>query len=135
MTNGQLVSGFEDSALHEALDLCLACKACSTDCPTGVNLAKFKSEALYRGYRGKIRPRTHYILGNLPILARWATAIPGLAALANALMKIGRFAKSRSPPVGSTPAAPGRALPPPAFQLTPRACARKPAARGPGGHG
>ncbi|WP_434700544.1 FAD-binding and (Fe-S)-binding domain-containing protein [Trueperella pyogenes] len=89
VTNGQLVSGFADSALREALDLCLACKACSTDCPTGVNLAKFKSEALYRGYRGKIRPRTHYILGNLPILARWATAIPGLAALANALMKIG----------------------------------------------
>ncbi|WP_461025255.1 (Fe-S)-binding protein, partial [Trueperella pyogenes] len=93
VTNGQLVSGFEDSALHEALDLCLACKACSTDCPTGVNLAKFKSEALYRGYRGKIRPRTHYILGNLPILARWATAIPGLAALANALMKIGPIRK------------------------------------------
>ncbi|MDF2419385.1 (Fe-S)-binding protein, partial [Trueperella pyogenes] len=88
-----LVSGFADSALHEALDLCLACKACSTDCPTGVNLAKFKSEALYRGYRGKIRPRTHYILGNLPILARWATAIPGLAALANALMKIGPIRK------------------------------------------
>ncbi|WP_461176088.1 (Fe-S)-binding protein, partial [Trueperella pyogenes] len=93
VTNGQLVSGFADSALHEALDLCLACKACSTDCPTGVNLAKFKSEALYRGYRGKIRPRTHYILGNLPILARWATAIPGLAALANALMKIGPIRK------------------------------------------
>ncbi|MDP9833164.1 FAD-binding and (Fe-S)-binding domain-containing protein [Trueperella abortisuis] len=88
VTSGKLIKGFADAALRESLDLCLACKACSADCPTGVNLAKFKSEALYRGYAGKLRPRTHYLLGNLPLLARWVTAVPGLAALANAALKV-----------------------------------------------
>lgn len=87
-TSGKLIKGFADAALRESLDLCLACKACSSDCPTGVNLAKFKSEVLYRGYKGKLRPRTHYVLGNLPLLARWATAVPGVAAIANAALKV-----------------------------------------------
>ncbi|QOR45996.1 FAD-binding and (Fe-S)-binding domain-containing protein [Trueperella pecoris] len=100
VTNGQLIRGFADCALHEALDLCLACKACSRDCPTGVNLAKFKSEALYRGFKGKLRPRTHYVLGNLPLLARWATAVPGLARLANAAMKIAPVRKLAFAAVG-----------------------------------
>lgn len=87
-TSASLVSGFADSAVLSALDLCLGCKACSADCPTGVDLARFKSEALYRGYRGHVRPRTHYLLGNLPSLARVATSVPGVPALANAALGV-----------------------------------------------
>lgn len=93
VTNGRLVKGFADSAVVEALSLCLACKACGRDCPTGVNLAKYKSEALYRGYKGKLRPITHYVLGNLPILARAATWIPAVAGLANWALKFAPLRK------------------------------------------
>ncbi|MDP9806628.1 FAD/FMN-containing dehydrogenase/Fe-S oxidoreductase [Trueperella bonasi] len=93
VTNGRLVKDFADKAVAEALDLCLACKACGRDCPTGVNLAKYKSEALYRGYKGKLRPRTHYVLGNLPILGRLVTWLPPVAAIANAVLKISPIRK------------------------------------------
>ncbi|MDD7465584.1 MAG: FAD-binding and (Fe-S)-binding domain-containing protein [Actinomycetaceae bacterium] len=83
-----LVRGFADRAVLSALDLCLGCKACSADCPAGVDLARFKSEALYRGYQGRIRPRTHYLLGNLPALARLATAVPAMSAIANAALGV-----------------------------------------------
>ena len=46
-----LIRGFADSAVRSALDLCLGCKACGKDCPTGIDVARFKSEALYRGYK------------------------------------------------------------------------------------
>lgn len=71
----------------ESLDLCLACKACSSDCPAGVDMAKYKSETLFRKYRGKLRPRTHYLLGWLP---RWATlvrTVPGAAQVVNTVTR------------------------------------------------
>ena len=91
--NALLERGFADSAVHAALDLCLACKACSADCPTGADMARFRSEVLYRGYKGKLRPRSHYLLGNLPRLARIVTAIPGLAAIANASLSLSPLRK------------------------------------------
>lgn len=65
--------GVNDPAVEQALDLCLSCKGCSTDCPTGTDMATYKSEVLYRKYKGKPRPRSHYALGQLP---RWARMTP-----------------------------------------------------------
>ncbi len=70
--DGTLVQGLADPAVHEALDLCLSCKGCASDCPTGVDMATYKSETLHQTYRGKLRPRTHYTLGWLPALLRLA---------------------------------------------------------------
>ncbi|MFY9262459.1 MAG: FAD-binding oxidoreductase [Actinomycetaceae bacterium] len=88
VTQGKLVEGFADKATLEVLDLCLSCKACSSDCPTGIDMARYKSETLFRAYKGKKRPNNHYILGNLPLLARLVTTIPGLAKVANFAMGI-----------------------------------------------
>ena len=50
--NGSLVSsGWQSPEVAEALDLCLSCKGCSTDCPAGVDMATYKAEALYQRYR------------------------------------------------------------------------------------
>ncbi|MDK8099390.1 MAG: FAD-binding and (Fe-S)-binding domain-containing protein [Winkia neuii] len=84
--NGKLIEGFSTPEVLKVLDLCLACKACSADCPAGVDMAKYRSETYYRHYRGRLRPRTHYLLGALPRWLRLATAIPGLAQAINALM-------------------------------------------------
>lgn len=103
LTNGSLISNYSDKAVKASLDLCLACKACSSDCPTGVDMATYKSEALYRGYKGHIRPRTHYILGNLPLLAGLVTKIPGMARLANAVLKVTPLRKVAFSALGLAP--------------------------------
>ena len=87
--NSQLVKAIDSPEVLEALDLCLACKACSADCPAGVDMARYRSEAIFRTYRGRIRPLSHYTLGWLPRLTRVTARVPGLAAVANAVMSVG----------------------------------------------
>jgi FAD/FMN-containing dehydrogenase/Fe-S oxidoreductase len=90
LANGSLVSsGWQSPEVAEALDLCLACKGCSTDCPAGVDMATYKAEALYQRYRGKIRPAAHYALGWLPRWAALAARAPWASSLANAALRFG----------------------------------------------
>lgn len=70
--------------VKESLDLCLSCKACSTNCPTGVDMADAKSTFLSDYYDGKLRPFTHYTIGWLP---RWLPLLSRIHTLANWGMK------------------------------------------------
>ncbi|RKS69203.1 FAD/FMN-containing dehydrogenase [Motilibacter peucedani] len=67
--------------VREALDLCLSCKGCQTDCPTHVDMATYKAEFLSHHYARRLRPRVMYALGLLPWAARAATAVPRAANL------------------------------------------------------
>jgi len=88
LANGSLVSaGWQSPEVAEALDLCLACKGCSTDCPAGVDMATYKAEALYQRYRGKLRPASHYALGWLPRWAALTSRTRWTASLANAALR------------------------------------------------
>ncbi|CAB4536244.1 unannotated protein [freshwater metagenome] len=69
---------WSSSVVEDSLDMCLSCKACASDCPAEVDMAKYKSEVLYRRYKGKIRPVSHYILGWLPRWSSLAQLAPGL---------------------------------------------------------
>src|SRR3712207_9409300 len=80
---GGPVRDWRSPEVHEALDLCLSCKGCSRDCPTGVDMASYKSEVLHQSYRRRLRPRTHYALGQLP---RWSDLAARVPRLANAVM-------------------------------------------------
>jgi Fe-S oxidoreductase len=94
MANGTFVTqGWSAPEVREVLDLCLACKACSSDCPAGVDMAQYRSEVLHRTYRGRIRPVSHYVLGWLPRWTRLVTGVPGLARLANAVLGVRPVAK------------------------------------------
>jgi Fe-S oxidoreductase len=83
---------WRDEAVGDALDLCLSCKGCGSDCPTGIDMATYKSEALYQRYRGRFRPRSHYTLGWLPRWSRLAGLMPRPANLAVRLPLLGRLA-------------------------------------------
>ena len=74
-------------AVADALDLCLSCKGCSSDCPTGIDMAAYKAEATHQRYRRRLRPRSHYTLGWLPRWARLVTRFGWLTRLANASMR------------------------------------------------
>ncbi len=70
--------GFKSDAVHEALDLCLSCKACKTECPVQVDMAAYKSEFLAQRYKGRLHPLHHYIFGFADQLARYGSLLPGL---------------------------------------------------------
>ena len=74
LTNGSLVHDWNSPAVHDALDLCLSCKGCYRDCPTGIDMASYKSVVTDKAYAGRLRPRSHYALGWLPRWGRLITA-------------------------------------------------------------
>lgn len=84
MVNGSLISeGWRSPEVHAALDLCLSCKGCARDCPTGIDMAAYKARVTHERYKGRLRPRNHYALGWLPRWGRLITAVPGLGSLIN----------------------------------------------------
>jgi FAD/FMN-containing dehydrogenase/Fe-S oxidoreductase len=70
--------GFQSEAVHEALDLCLSCKACKTECPVSVDLTTYKSEFLAQKYKGRLHPLHHYVFGFSDVSARLGSITPAL---------------------------------------------------------
>jgi len=80
MAKGDIIrEGWRDRHVKSALDLCLACKGCKSDCPVSVDVATYKAEFLSHYYEGRWRPLRHHIFGYLDLWARLASAAPALA--------------------------------------------------------
>jgi FAD/FMN-containing dehydrogenase/Fe-S oxidoreductase len=100
MLAGDLVTGgWRSPEVAEALDLCLACKACVSDCPVNVDMASYKAEFLHQRYRWRLRPRWHYALGGFPLAARVAGLVPRVAnAVAPLAARLGGVSTARPLP-------------------------------------
>jgi len=82
--------GWRSEPVKEALDLCLACKACRTECPMNVDMATYKAEFLSHYYEGRLRPRHAYAMGLIFWWARLASLAPGLVNAITHLPGVGK---------------------------------------------
>lgn len=92
MLRGEIIhDGWRNEEVREALDLCLACKGCKSDCPTHTDMASYKAEFMHHHYLGRLRPVQAYTMGLInrwsraasiaPRLVNLLTHTPGLASL------------------------------------------------------
>ena len=107
MLQGDLVEGgWRSTEVRDALDLCLSCKGCLSDCPVNVDMATYKAEFTHHHYAGRpwSRPRSHWSMGWLPVTARLASWIPRVvnattgSRAAGLLKRLGGIAPERDLP-------------------------------------
>ncbi|MFE3853842.1 FAD-binding and (Fe-S)-binding domain-containing protein [Streptomyces griseorubiginosus] len=84
---GLVTGGWRSTEVRDALDLCLSCKGCRSDCPVGVDMATYKAEFLHHHYAGRRRPAAHYSMGRLPVWLRLVDRLR-LAPVVNALAAV-----------------------------------------------
>jgi FAD/FMN-containing dehydrogenase/Fe-S oxidoreductase len=73
-----LQGGWRSDEVMDALDLCLSCKGCTSDCPVSVDMPTLKAEFLSHHYARRLRPRHAYAFGLIDKAARLASRAPGL---------------------------------------------------------
>ena len=89
ISKGEIHSSELESSVYDALDLCLACKGCKAECPSGVDMAKLKAEFQYQYYKSHRRPLRDYVFGYFHVAAKWFSAFSPLTnfATSNPLTK------------------------------------------------
>jgi FAD/FMN-containing dehydrogenase/Fe-S oxidoreductase len=110
MLAGEVITdGWRSTEVRDALDLCLSCKGCKSDCPVNVDMATYKAEFLHHHYKRRLRPASHYSMGWLPVWLRLASRTPRLAnkamaspRLSRLLKRMGGIAPQRSLPAVAT---------------------------------
>jgi len=89
-----------EKSVAQALDLCLACKGCKAECPSGVDMTKLKYEFENQYYKSHRRPLRDYVFGYFHVAAGLLSPV---APLANALMQMPLFKNIAAKVLGITP--------------------------------
>ncbi len=79
LSDREVLTGLDDPALHEVMDLCISCKACKTECPTGVDMARLKAEWQHHFHQAGSIPWRSRLVARADRLARMASMFPALA--------------------------------------------------------
>jgi Fe-S oxidoreductase len=85
-----MTEGWKSEPVREALDLCLACKGCKSECPMNVDMATYKAEFLSHYHEGRVRPRHAYAMGWIYWWARLASIAPGVVNWITQLPLVGQ---------------------------------------------
>ncbi|MBS0527596.1 MAG: FAD-binding protein [Proteobacteria bacterium] len=97
--SGQLgPEALRSDVVAQAMDLCVSCKGCKRDCPTGVDMARMKIEVRSARRMSKGLGLRDRLIGDLPAMAPWARRLPWLFNLAGLVQSFAGFAKQRSLP-------------------------------------
>ena len=94
LTTDLLPEGFADSALKDALDLCLACKGCKRECPSSIDMAAYRAEFFSHYYRNHRRPLSSSFFGLLHEVSAFASYVPSIANTFSGLPALAGFLKN-----------------------------------------
>ncbi len=84
MLQGEVLQeSWTDERIKHAMDLCLSCKACKSECPTNVDIATYRSEFLSHYYETRRRPLHAYAFGRIDRWAKLASIAPHVVNLLN----------------------------------------------------
>jgi FAD/FMN-containing dehydrogenase/Fe-S oxidoreductase len=78
LTRSKKVNPFDHHEIYEVMDLCLSCKACKSECPSGIDMAKLKSEFLQHYYDANGIPLRTRLIAYLPAINMTATKFSGI---------------------------------------------------------
>jgi Fe-S oxidoreductase len=91
--SGQLGTDFANEAVREALALCVSCKGCKRDCPTGVDMAKMKIEFAFHWQKKHGLTLKDRLVATMPKWAPWAARFPFIANLRDTLPGAARLSE------------------------------------------
>jgi FAD/FMN-containing dehydrogenase len=76
LTHSEQANAFDHEEIKEAMDLCLSCKGCTSECPSNVDVATLKAEFLHQYYRSHGVPLRARLFAHIAVLNRWGSRWP-----------------------------------------------------------
>jgi FAD/FMN-containing dehydrogenase/Fe-S oxidoreductase len=106
LTNSKEVNRFNHKEIYDVMDLCLSCKACKSECPSNVDVAKLKAEFLQQYYDSNGVPFRSKLIANFTNAAKLGSILPGVynffmsnKTTSTIIKKMSGFAVDRSMPL------------------------------------